>query len=132
MGDSSFLPTNRLPGASTARGPSVRRSATLGFLPRIRAAEQLRRRTQRRVEARGGGEPQSSLSAPVSPLVPVLVPVRGRSGENSVERGGSRNLTQARWPQGVAEDPRGDHSSPSNGLRTCRSPVRVGAGALKS
>src|SRR5262249_6491825 len=58
-------------------------------------------------------------------LVPVLVPVEGRSGEDSVERGRSRNLTQVRWRPRVSEDPRGDHSSPSNRLRTCRSALRV-------
>jgi hypothetical protein len=66
------------------------------------------------------------------PLVPVLVPVEGRSGGNSVERERSRNLTQVRWRPRVSEDPCGDHSSPSNRLRTCRSPVRVGAGAFNS
>jgi hypothetical protein len=79
---------------------------------------------------RMGAGPGCSLSAGLAPLVPVLVPVRGRSGENSVERGRSRNLTQVRWRPRVSEDRRGDHSSPSNRLRTCRSPVRIGPGAL--
>jgi len=93
----------------------------------VRPAEQLRRRTRRRGERPGAG-PSSSLSAQRAEMVPVVVPVEGRSGEDSGERGRSRNLTQVRWRPTVSEDSRGDHSSPSNRLRTCRSPVRVGAG----
>jgi NADPH2:quinone reductase len=44
-----------------------------------------------------------SLSAQMTELVPVLVPVEGRSGENSVEGGRSRNLKQLRWRPRVSE-----------------------------
>src|SRR5262249_40715128 len=116
----------RLTGPPALSSP---RSATLGFLLGAGAAERPRRRMRRRGERPGAG-PSSSLSAQRAELVPVVVPVEGRSGEDSVERERSRDLTQARWRPRVSEDSYGDHSSPSNRLRTCRSPVRVGAGAF--
>jgi hypothetical protein len=99
----------------------VRRETARTYLQAAGVPVRPPRRQGRRAE---GGPGRSPVCSGCPRLVPVLVPVGGRSGGNSIERGRSRRLKQVRWRPRVSEDPRGDHFLPlerASNLQVARS-----------
>jgi hypothetical protein len=105
-------------GMPSYRGRGLRR-VTRRLAARVRAPEELRRRTRRRGSAWGGGTGRS-LSAPA---VPILVPVRGRL---AIVRGGRLACTAMWRPYVLATEAQSSSArfSSTSGCRpTCRHPA---------